>query len=724
MVHFRQDDVMIRRKYFMRLFIIYISFTLVYGFIISSFFVVQNKTSMDKQELDNSLTEITQHSRNIDQRITSFVKYVDTLYLDSEFKDYLINNDDYYLVTKLYDKLNRDMSVFSDIEGRITLSLVEDDIYISNKSTMNKSLLMEEYEIDSHGERLIYKFYEEGINREYMVLEESDKANLLFITLNTYSVNERVLIIQSINKEKLATLEDGEFFDVTVNKQGEESYEIIDDRLIYNKKSTVLPDVFYTFDFPYSKTSFFSMQLLIGFLIYLAIVAVGSVIAGFIARSTYKPIRTIMESFDEDNEDKQDEFAFLSRITGDIKKANDELKTTLSEQKIDLKTKVIRELIHGISDDEHLEFINQESNLQQLSSQTRMIIVNIEQENEYNEVYLSDAKNTINNNIYTIIENTLTLEGVFYEITELNASQFGIIIGKLGQEALDHLMSKLLNVIEVEDNVDIVFVVGSEVDSLINIKDSYQKALKVMEYRSNFDKRALIYYSDVESINLQSVYFYPIDLERELIIQTLQGQNKQIEQIFQRIYNTNFIEHSIDNDEKRKLVIDMIGTLRRIYQKMNHTNEASEELEVLKLFENNRYHVDELFERLKITFLNYSDIIRKRSHSKAVEYSGDMIKYIKEHYHEDISLEEVASHLNLSTGYFSTIFKKETGENFKGYLNRYRVKKSKEFLQKEPSTKIKDLSLKVGYFNVNSFIRMFKKYEGISPGEYAKNIKN
>lgn len=713
---------MIRRKYFKRLFIIYISFTLVYGLIISGFFVIQNTHSMDQQELDNKIASVTQYSRNIDQRVASFIKYVDTLYLDSDFKHFLTNSSDYYAITKLYDKLNRDMSVFSDIEGRITLSLVSDDLYINNQATMNKEGFLRDYNINASEEKMIYDFYEQARNREYMVIEDESSIKLLLITINAYSMNEKILVVQSINKNELAMLGEDEYIRIYTQLEGEENYEIEENRLIYVKKSTVLSSVMYEFDVPYKKSSFFSIRLLTGLILYLGIVVIGSILAIIVARSTYKPIRNIMETFEENNEEKQDEFAFLARITQDIKKANIDLKKTLQDQKVDSKTKVLRDLIHGIGREEHITFIQEEENLKNLNQKSRIIMINIEEENDYNDIYLSDAKNTIRNNIYTIIQRALILEGFFYELIELNLNQFGLILGDMDNKALEFMLTKLLNVIEIEENVDIVFVIGQEVDTLLEIENSYQSALKTLEYRSNFDKRAIIFYSELENVDLNHVYFYSIDLERELIIQTLQGHNSQIKQIFDRIYQINFVDHCIDNSEKRKLIIDMIGTLRRIYQKMRHKEDSNEELEVLKLFENNRYQEEEIYNRLKITFLNYSDIVKQRSQSKAIEYSSEMIKYIKEHYHEDISLEEVATHLNLSTGYFSTIFKKETGENFKGYLNKYRVKKSKEILIDEPTIKIKDLSLKVGYFNVNSFIRMFKKYEGLSPGEYAKDM--
>ncbi len=56
------------------------------------------------------------------------------------------------------------------------------------------------------------------------------------------------------------------------------------------------------------------------------IVFIGAIIAVFFARSMYRPIEFIMQSFEEDEGTKDDEFAFLSKITQDIKHANEKLK--------------------------------------------------------------------------------------------------------------------------------------------------------------------------------------------------------------------------------------------------------------------------------------------------------------------------------------------------------------------------------------------------------------
>jgi len=100
-----------------------------------------------------------------------------------------------------------------------------------------------------------------------------------------------------------------------------------------------------------------------------------------------------------------------------------------------------------------------------------------------------------------------------------------------------------------------------------------------------------------------------------------------------------------------------------------------------------------------------------------------LINYIKENYSKDISLTDIAEYFNMSPCYLSTMFKHYTGENFKDYLNCYRVKKAKEYLQKG-NMKTATVAKLVGCNSINTFIRIFKKYEGVPPGQFGTKNKN
>ena len=90
----------------------------------------------------------------------------------------------------------------------------------------------------------------------------------------------------------------------------------------------------------------------------------------------------------------------------------------------------------------------------------------------------------------------------------------------------------------------------------------------------------------------------------------------------------------------------------------------------------------------------------------------------------DISLDNLADYLGHSFKYTSVLFKKVMGDNFKNYLNIYRIEKSKEIMQEIVDLRIKELAELVGYNSSNTFIRTFRKYEGVSPGKYFGIIEH
>jgi YesN/AraC family two-component response regulator len=97
-----------------------------------------------------------------------------------------------------------------------------------------------------------------------------------------------------------------------------------------------------------------------------------------------------------------------------------------------------------------------------------------------------------------------------------------------------------------------------------------------------------------------------------------------------------------------------------------------------------------------------------------------VMEMIENRYADDLSLDLLADRLNLSTAYLSVYIKEKTGVNFSDHLNAVRIRKAKELLT-GTGLSVQEISARIGYRNVTSFNRMFKKITGIPPGEYRKN---
>ncbi len=93
------------------------------------------------------------------------------------------------------------------------------------------------------------------------------------------------------------------------------------------------------------------------------------------------------------------------------------------------------------------------------------------------------------------------------------------------------------------------------------------------------------------------------------------------------------------------------------------------------------------------------------------------MKYIEEHYREDLTVDKICQEVSFSKYYFCKLFKENTGMTLYQYLIQYRVNKSKELLTYSKLS-IHAIALDVGFKNTLSYSRCFKQYNQMTPSEY------
>jgi len=116
-----------------------------------------------------------------------------------------------------------------------------------------------------------------------------------------------------------------------------------------------------------------------------------------------------------------------------------------------------------------------------------------------------------------------------------------------------------------------------------------------------------------------------------------------------------------------------------------------------------------------------STAIRRRDSIATNRYKDivdEAVKYIDDNYaDEELSLNQLASHVNVSPNHLSTIFSSQTGQTFIKYLTEYRMNKAKELL-KCTSMRSSEISEAIGYKDPHYFSYMFKKTVGMTPTNY------
>ncbi|MBD5455234.1 MAG: helix-turn-helix domain-containing protein [Lachnospiraceae bacterium] len=132
--------------------------------------------------------------------------------------------------------------------------------------------------------------------------------------------------------------------------------------------------------------------------------------------------------------------------------------------------------------------------------------------------------------------------------------------------------------------------------------------------------------------------------------------------------------------------------------------------------------IDMLFKRMRhqMDAGNQSEVQKEEADYQYESMINKIKGYIEDNYAQDITLDLVAKHVALNPSYLSRFFKQHTGSNFLDYVSTVRIQKAIEYLA-DPSIKIADVGVLVGYRTIPHFLKLFKQYTGCTPSEYRTN---
>ena len=96
-----------------------------------------------------------------------------------------------------------------------------------------------------------------------------------------------------------------------------------------------------------------------------------------------------------------------------------------------------------------------------------------------------------------------------------------------------------------------------------------------------------------------------------------------------------------------------------------------------------------------------------------------LLEYVREHFNEDMTQQELSERFFLNPVYISQLFRKRTGMTYQNYLTRLRIDRARRYLE-ETDLMVYEISERVGYSDTAYFSRVFEKTTGIRPTDYRK----
>ncbi|NOU86642.1 helix-turn-helix domain-containing protein [Paenibacillus sp. LMG 31460] len=293
-----------------------------------------------------------------------------------------------------------------------------------------------------------------------------------------------------------------------------------------------------------------------------------------------------------------------------------------------------------------------------------------------------------------------------------------VFIEKDNSPKLEEYLQRWKRVFDLDREYCLVSIAVSETYyHTAKFPDAYKHILQLLDGRRPGDETQII----TEAGSKDPTYF-DSDEDHVFYANLEMGNASELFQIVKR--RLNYL------DRKRATLRQMHEYATEVIRKVNkatgrdtslrHTAENA--MILMPPFENVRecYTLNQL-ERYLEWFLNVEVTLIRRKNEETDPIIDVVTDYINAHLGDDITLDLLADKLSITGTYLSTYFKQKKGINFSEYINNVRMRKAQELLE-TTDLKVLDIASMVGYYSVNAFIRKFKKFTGIPPGEFRKVI--
>ena len=263
--------------------------------------------------------------------------------------------------------------------------------------------------------------------------------------------------------------------------------------------------------------------------------------------------------------------------------------------------------------------------------------------------------------------------------------------------------------------------IGTVEDRVHRIASSLDKAVTAGRFRYIFGNSAIVDYRDAERVSFKALR--ADDFALKSIADRLRFDENDDPETMAEEYITNLRKSGQGPAMFTHGFVNIVVELARFVEELGGSaTEILDDMVLLDRISDIRYDAADqkayLTRQFEAAALFREDRRRNRY--------GDVIRkakaFIGENYADtEISLAEVAEHVNVSASHFSTIFSQETGQTFIHYLTEIRMENARRLLKTTPE-RSSEIAYLVGYKDPHYFSFAFKKNVGSTPSDYRKGV--
>lgn len=456
---------------------------------------------------------------------------------------------------------------------------------------------------------------------------------------------------------------------------------------------------------------------------FLLILATGF-LAFLTSRNMYTPIYNLIQFIkNRDQIGKYREFGELNMIRSSLEEAYEErerLQVRLKESMPAYQEIFVRSLLreHALSREEiaeRMRFLGFDIGLDGLM----LMVVSLETEKA--PVVGIEHVNLSKLRIIDRIESIVPPEWKRI-VMELSEGMFVVIMNCSPDDATETFVLAEQMIRDVKERLGFVCTIGigNYCADVYELRRAFEEAQEALRFRTIAGAGEVIY---IEDVRLEGTppFVYPKDKEAALVNCIINGEADGARRVFadmmrelkaqQGKVHYHQVQHAF-----MQLLSKLAGTANDMRLDLNRLLGEKGNLYSVLLRKHDMNEVAAWFEEM-ISLLTAQ--IGNAFREKNNRHVDQVMQMVERHIGEPISLTFAADRLRLNPSYLSRIFKEKTGQSFSEYVTRTRMERSKQLLT-ATDMKIKEIGESVGYHKTNYFIKLFKEYTGLTPGEYRK----
>ncbi len=299
-----------------------------------------------------------------------------------------------------------------------------------------------------------------------------------------------------------------------------------------------------------------------------------------------------------------------------------------------------------------------------------------------------------------------------------------ILCGEDPQETGARLADTADRLVRLEDRVDgirLFAAVSSVQEGYAGLKAEKQQVRQLFEYRAlHLDIRPVLSWETLETPVAYPSARKDIEKEQEVLAQFKSGRYRQASEVFGALFDREYLALAnplILLKHKCAQYLDALITVCR--EMVDH--DLTPQIEALRpearLLEAATF--PEVRAQMEHVFGQLNDLVLSCRKDGGAAWIMDVKNYIRGNYTDpDLNVNRVADEFGKNPSYLSRSFLRLTGTSVLDYIHYYRIQEAKILIGR--GVTLAGAAAEVGYSNVLTMSRAFKKYEGTTPGKLRK----